>query len=515
MNTAAKIVFPLICCVCPSGVHAAFPVDSMPATRRALTEFTGFYSCATLPFSNPGVMTRRRPYSMASAGIGFESVAESKATTVQLGSGRRDLRFAADAYMRLNSSAVWGNASYVNGCIKNVRLCESPDYQRVEPYTIADTIGGDMKSERYCFGAGYAASAAILDWGVRASYDAGLYYRQTDPRPKSITGLLRISAGTAFHAADYLIGPALEFCRYRQTTDVTFVSETGDAPLYHTTGLGTHYSRFAGAAQSVFSDTYTFTLSATLFPAAKSGFFLATNLSTATMNYVVRDLNKLPMARLTTRMVVAEAGYFSDGQSVKWKAYACFSGRRRHGKENLFGDAASGSYPVIGSRQAYADNGYQATAGGCITASTDRWIWSACPEAGYSHQLVATAMPHRVQRIDRIKASLRLSASVNAGRRWAMAIAVKGAFGSSPNSYLKGIPSTDRTTDRADALMAEATAVNFRNATTARRQIEASLMLQYSLSSRYALALAARFSHTGFSTGIHTNQTETSIQFIF
>lgn len=481
----------------------------------ALLDYTGLYTSASIPFLNPALMPRRQPFSLCRAAVSYRSDLMNAPVIAQQGRGTQQASFDAEAYMLLRHSAVWGNASYTNGRIVGMKLCESPDWRIVAPYTIADTIGGNQKMEHYRFGAGYGAAGRIVDWGIAISYDAGLYYRQTDPRPKSITGLLDIRLGAAFHAGRYLIGPGACFQRYRQSTDISFMSEMGESKLYHTTGLGTHYSRFDGSGSNVFSDMFTYTLSADIFPAADRGWFAAARFTLSSMRHVIRDLNKLPMAGLTDKKCQIQLGYMHLEGSLRWKAFADFAASHRHGRENLFGDPSSGSYPEIGSRLAYADNSWQIRCAADVVALNGKWQFSAAPSIAYSHSLIATAEPHRKQFADLLCASLRLSAARTLGSRWSAAAAVGASYGYSPKSYLTGISSSGNAADRADFLFNKAATDNFRNLTAVRRSISASMRLQYSFSARYALALAAGYNHTGYSSGLLGNAADVSLQFLF
>ena len=47
--------------------------------------------------------------------------------------------------------STWGGASYLNGRNRSILWNSISDYQRLRPYVLADTLGGDTHIERYSF----------------------------------------------------------------------------------------------------------------------------------------------------------------------------------------------------------------------------------------------------------------------------------------------------------------------------------------------------------------------------
>ncbi len=497
------------CCAGAYGID----IDSIPVDRRITDDVSVFQSVAAMPFMNPALKPVEKPYSLSTAKAGYGSDLQSRPLCIEEGRGERKFFFDAETYIHSGASAVWGNARYENGKILDLRLVESPDYHIVAPYAIADTIGGDQNVERYIFGGGYAHEGKLFNWGVEIGYAAGLYYRNVDPRPKSITGKLDVGLGIAFRTGDYLLGPMFRFERYRQTTDIEFVSEMGASKLFHTTGLGTHYARFDGTGSNVFSDYYSYTAGADFYPRVLSGAFVSGRMAATAMRHVIADLNKLPMANRSIRMASLMAGYTSRGRRWQWKAYAGADAVRIHGKENLFGDPTSGSYPVIGNRLAYADNSQRMYAGGCVAYAEEKWNVSAASEANYSHRLVAYVDPRREWRNDRLDFKLDMVASFIADARWSFSFSADMEFGSTVKSALTGIPHS--CTDPVDEKFRKALREDFSNATTACRSAGLSMKAVYSFNPRYAVALSPAFKHTDYSTGIIGNEISCSLQFIF
>ena len=226
------------------------PADSIAATailQRQLTVDAQTTRFVSAPYASPAMRQFRLPFTYGTVGAGWQGEYISEAVNPQTGSGEQYGFFSADAELKSGTSTLWGTAGYTNGIIRDVRYNETSDISLTYPYVTADEVGGDMRAERYSFSGGYSDRYRHMAWGVSLSYDAGLYYRNIDPRPRNTTGTLDIDAGVALRTwADYYIGLSGAYRKYRQTCDLMFMSETGEAKVYHLTGLGNHYARFAG-----------------------------------------------------------------------------------------------------------------------------------------------------------------------------------------------------------------------------------------------------------------------------
>lgn len=62
----------------------------------------------------------------------------------------------------------------------------SSDYDLLNPYILADTLGGDTHCERYGFQGGYAVSKGKFQLGIEAIFRAEHEYRNVDPRMRGI-----------------------------------------------------------------------------------------------------------------------------------------------------------------------------------------------------------------------------------------------------------------------------------------------------------------------------------------
>lgn len=177
--------------------------------------------------------------SFSEFGIGYNAE-HKKVYRQQLGNGNKGLTVNAGSFQKLRSNRyVWGTAGYESLKTDLVRWNETLDYERISPYIVADSVGGQLKTERYHFAGGYLQK--INRWSVagEVSYLAQMGYRARDPRMKSTTSDLKIKAGVSYNVfRKYDVGLFGEFNKYTQNTSITFQSALGRAYTYQMTGLG-------------------------------------------------------------------------------------------------------------------------------------------------------------------------------------------------------------------------------------------------------------------------------------
>lgn len=316
------------------------PADSIAATailQRQLTVDAQTTRFVSAPYASPAMRQFRLPFTYGTVGAGWQGEYMSEAVNPQTGSGEQYGFFSADAELKSGTSTLWGTAGYTNGIIRDVRYNETSDISLIYPYVTADEVGGDMRAERYSFSGGYSDRYRHMAWGVSLSYDAGLYYRNIDPRPRNTTGTLDIDAGVALRTwADYYIGLSGAYRKYRQTCDLMFMSETGEAKVYHLTGLGNHYARFAGTGYSNYYDGERYLARVTLVRASRTGLSVDAEFSRFLFDHILKDLNCLPMASAWHNEARLHVAWRHSGESHSWGIKTEGDLYRRHGSENIF-----------------------------------------------------------------------------------------------------------------------------------------------------------------------------------
>ncbi|WP_300935709.1 DUF6850 family outer membrane beta-barrel protein [uncultured Muribaculum sp.] len=386
---------------------------------RQLYSESASFRFVTSPYASCALRQFRRTFTYGTVGVGWDGSYLSEAVDPQRGSGSQYGFFSADAEVKSSTSTLWGSAGYANGIIRSVRYNETADIDIIYPYVTADETGGDMRMERYSFSGGYAGHNGRLAWGASLSYAAGLYYRDVDPRPRNTTGVLDIDAGIALRVAgDYMLGMSAAYRKYRQTCDLMFMSEISEATVYHLTGLGNHYARFTGSGYSNYYDGPRYTARLSMLPSSGIGLSLDAEVSRFTFEHVLKDLNRLPLASAWHNELALHTSWRHAGNVHSYGIKAEGRAYRRHGSENIFGDAVTGTYPQIGSLEMYADNLRSASAAIFYEHSGKRLSWSITPTLTYLYRSEIYASPYAERKTtDRI-ASFEASVASIYGDRW-------------------------------------------------------------------------------------------------
>lgn len=454
-------------------------------------------------FANPAMRPFEMPVSISSIRTYFTSLSQSAPIEIQRGDGLSSWNLNANTYIHHKSSTLWGNARYCNGRQTSVRWNETSDYDIIYPYFTADSIGGDMKFEQYSFAGGYADRIGRFTVGASLSYDAGLYYRDIDPRPKNITGRLDAAAGGSYNLERIgNIGIAFSYRRYKQTNDIDFVSETGNAKIYHLTGLGTHYRRFAGTGEEASFDGHRIGLSAQLYPAMTSGAVASASVSRFTFKKILTGLNRLPLCRAWHNQIELKAGYKGENTSV----FASFEAYRRHGIENIFGDASSNIYPQIGELEMYADNRYAFA----LTAIREWPAASSCriglrPAIAFSHRSTIYAEPASEQLLEHINGSIELTFRAVANR-W---------FINAGTSWSILAPTRSRLLLQESDNLAEVVSHDFRFASSTTNTATARAEASRSVAEGIALGLFGSFNASFYAESVHSTHFELGINLYF
>ncbi|MBD5190679.1 MAG: hypothetical protein HDS93_02315 [Bacteroidales bacterium] len=469
---------------------------------------TGADNVGSLSWDNPSLMSFRKVDSECSAIGGFRSQKSSRPIVTGKGLGDRDFFLHADAYIHSGkNSTVWGSAAYDNGKQLSPLWNESGEYDRIFPYLIADSIGGDLSREKYSFSGGYVHVGNRILWGVEGGYTAVLSYRRVDPRPRNVSGDLILKGGLAYRFFnDYTAGISLRYNRFRLSTDITFVNETGETKLFHLTGLGSHYVRFDGAGSSVFNDCHTGGITLNLLPVKGKGAFVNLDMSLMNMRHVIADINRLPLARLNDKSLKLQAGYKrtpADKESgFNYALWGEWSASRRHGTENIFGDPTSGSYPQIGSLTLYADNIY----GGSVSAFTSwtnrRFSISLLPVAGWFHQRIVHLSDNRQWLDEHLTLALDASTSLMTSKNSLLSVsAALSALTPTSSSLILPEPGTAP----EDKALYDLTKADFEAATSSSVTLKIGAQWLRMFSRRIAAGLSAGYIHSSVSNGIKSD----------
>lgn len=431
--------------------------------------------------------------------------------------GRTLRQAGAEALMPVGKGAVWGSAAYDNGKHIDRELCLSSDYDDVYPYVNATLSGGDMRQEHYRFGGGWGGRVSP-QWrlGATLSYDAGHAYRQVDPRPRNITGDLRLGFGAAFRVSrNYYLGADVTLRRYTQSNSVMFVSDMGRESVYHLTGLGTFYRRFTGLGDKMSYTGYEPGMGLQFLRRTHQGASLhvAGRYSRLHTRCVLTALNKLPMADIDQDAYSASLGWSDTRFGIR----ADLDGRVRHGNENIFGDATSNVYPKIGSEEMYTDTRTNLGLALSYRLRTSRSCLLVESSGTYLHRREQYDRNTRLLKADRFRAALQLTGARIFGHGIFCSVSLRGAcyFRASSELVLPAYGSdTNASGPITDALLRQQH--DYYNAVSGAAQtVSVAWRTSKALSDRYALGVAMDWSYLHSAAGTHFNQLTANIKFYF
>lgn len=331
-----------------ASLMGAVIVTAQTVPERAVIADTLYSSGLTL--TNPALISQRQSVSLSKVKAGFERRHLGEAAVNCDGKGYGFGFFDAATYMKLGKATITGNASYSNGTRFGISLCEVSDPSVVYPYFTADETGGNLRSESYVFGGSYSSYFHGGDWlyGAALNYRATQEYRQRDPRPKNTVGKLDLEAGIGRKLGDYIVALAGDTYRYTQTSSIMFVSEIGEVKIYHLTGLGNNYHRFAGMGRNAGYSGWSRGAMLSLWPTER-GVYASARYARFSFDKILKDINNLPVSSAAENTFQASAGWkasnFRVGADVEYKY--------RRGDENIFGDPAGNVYPELFSIESF------------------------------------------------------------------------------------------------------------------------------------------------------------------
>ena len=456
----------------------AFLFAAAVAVAVSPTDST-LWQLPSLAYENPAVKQWMLPRSYSRVGVVAHYTDMNRPLSDLTGTGERYWGVDARSYMKSGSSTLWGTAHYDNGRQTGQRLSETSDMDVIYPYFTVDSVGGELKMEHYSFSGGYASHNDRWAWGAQASYDAGLYYRAVDPRPRNTTGTLNISAGAAYRVfGSYFAALSAGYMKYKQSNDIDFKSQMGVEKIYHYTGMGHHYVRFAGVGYDCDYSGHAWSMTANLYPSSGHGFTATAHLRRFSFSKILTDLNKLPLTRAVDTRLDAQATYTAN----VWGCGVDFDVFRRRGYENIFGDASSGIYPEIGTFHRFSHTGFDLLAKGAFQQTIGHGALLGLQAAtGFARNEFVYISPAKTRRYDatRVKAEGTFSIPLN---KWRVAVAA---------NYDGWLP--DNGVSKAGARISVARAIN----------------------TRMALKLEGEYARTAYWQGVHANTFDASLSLVF
>lgn len=374
---------------------------------------------------NPALYGADYRYSMSELALALDTRNQSEAFVEEQGKGYILPSLGIDTWLRLSEkTAVWGGASYMTGTQRKVVWNSTSDYDILQPYILADTLGGDTRRERYAVSGGYASRWRQWLLGAEVLFRAEQEYRDRDPRMRGIVTDLTLRAGVARRFLDaYSIGAAIEGNIYKQTNSVAFYNEEGVIPEYQMTGLGTDYTRFSGDKRSIYYEGGGAALSVQLSPESSKGVYGALHFDEHRYHRHLSDYNSMPLTDLYIERVRATFGWKREASS-RLAVYGRFDYTRRTGDERVVGTSDGNAYPTVASLTMYKNRLTDVSVG----AVYGRAMWNLSLCGGWQDVAESYAWPER--RLDYSRAYGRLQGQlfVRVAAQWLLTFDAHAAY---------------------------------------------------------------------------------------
>ncbi len=323
--------------------------------------------------------------------LGIDVQCQSRAFVPEKGDGYLLPYLKVNTFHPLNQrSAVWGEASYITGKQHSVKWNSTSDYDLLQPYILADTLGGDTRRERYGISGGYAASIDRWLVGAEMLVRAEQEYRGHDPRMRGIVTDLTLRIGGGYEFMHYRLAAGIEGNIYKQTNSVAFYREEGVIPEYQMTGLGTEYSRFSGDKRSLYYDGGGLAVMLHASPVNQSGPYADVTLDEHRYHRKLAEYNSMPLTDLYNEHVGATIGWKkADGNKMTVLGHLDYT--RRTGNEHIGGTSDARYFPVIACLTMYKSHILDSY----LSALYGKEHWTVGLTAGYKSQSEKYIYPHR------------------------------------------------------------------------------------------------------------------------
>lgn len=388
-------------------------------------------------WQNPAIhgLSLTLPYSEVY--VQMDYLHQSAPFVLQKGTGHFLSEAKAETFLRLsNHSSAWGAASYMTGKQYQVSWNSSSDYDLLNPYILADTLGGDTHRERYGFQGGYAVSKGKFQLGIEAIFRAEHEYRDVDPRMRGIVTDLTLRLGTALELGKYQWAAGLEGNVYKQTNDVDFYRELGVIPEFQMTGLGTEYSRFSGDKRTLYYKGGGYGINLDTNPLDETGFYGHAKLWRRQYKRMLADLNSVPLTQLFYHSAEVSLGWKHMGGTRQAAVDGNLVFVRRSGDENIIGKSSAQYYPIIGKLTMYKNYLIDAYLRGLYGWGSGSGTWCLNGKIGYWSNRERYVYPERKMEAAKIYGRLGGQWMRSLSRTVALTVDMAAAYYGNVNSSI-------------------------------------------------------------------------------
>ncbi len=264
--------------------------------------------------------------------------------------------YAGSFYIMDTKTRLSGYASYRNSTRRNSKWNENADYELIYPYVSGDSIGGDIFGEQYKFAGAYSRLSGNWITGAELKYRAQIEHRTVDPRPRNVVSDIDLSLGIGYKSARYLLCARAMLNNYNQKSSISFMSDLGSSSIYHMTGLGMDYIRFAGSNTSVSYKGLGYGTGVDFIRDDSRGWGFSFVYVSRNIDKIITSLNYLTLNELSINIINGQLSYSSEkSDRFEYGIILNAAYTDRKGIDNIFGDPTSNSYPLLTSQSMYAN----------------------------------------------------------------------------------------------------------------------------------------------------------------
>jgi hypothetical protein len=353
---------------------------------------------------------------------------QREAFVMQQGNGESLYQLFATSRIKLSDkTSVWGDASYRSGTKYNVRWNSSADYDLLYPYVMADSVGGNLQTERYQFSGGYATMWGKFSVGGELSFRAEHEYRNIDPRPRNIVSDLSARIGASAPISGYNFGIDVNGEIYKQTSSVSFYREAGEISEFQMTGLGTYYERFVGSITQIYYSGSAIGTSIGLTPNDGNGFYCNGGIQSKQYKRIAASLNSLPLTTLYVMQYETQVGWMRQKGKQELNCFAGLRYEKRNGTEHVAGNASSSIYPVLLDLSMYHHYNADYFVGAALNGH-NHIDWSVQAKAGYTDYDARYKYPERQLSYAKLYADLLLQISGKCSKHLLLSANLQGNY---------------------------------------------------------------------------------------
>ena len=401
-------------------IFITIKMTSMAANAdSALVEHTSLWQSTQIEaMRNPALHGSGYETSLSQLSLGIDIQRQSLAFVPEKGTGYTLPYIKVNTYRPLNKrSTVWGEASYTTGRQHDIKWNSTSDYDLMQPYILADTLGGDTRRERYAISGGYAIKLGRWAVGAEMLVRAEQEYRSHDPRMKGVVTDLTFRLGGGYVLNHYRLGASIAGNIYKQTNSVMFYREEGVIPEYQMTGLGTLYSRFSGDKRSLYYDGGGVALMLHASPIGRSGVIADAQVSHHRYRRKLAEFNSMPLTDLYNQQASATVGWKRQArQRVAVLGHIDYSSRT--GNEHIGGTSDARYFPVIACLTMYKSRRLDTHA----SALYGKGKWHLALTAGYMSQSEKYVYPHRQMDQSHVYGGVQGQCYVRPASKWLLTL---------------------------------------------------------------------------------------------